>query len=259
MYSIHRVMKREVFIMQVGICDDDAQCRNYLKSLLQENNIFTEPIIISEFSSVQQLSNQLKKVDILFLDIEVGTENSLTYLAQTILLQNYETLNEPIIVLVSSHPCYVTQSYQLPIFQFLLKPVQPALFAKVFIDCQKQYLQMHKHCTVQTEQGVDRILPLKQIVCIKSEKQKIFYYADDYKWYHSKEGSLLHVVEQLQYYGFCQIHKSYIINLAFLSQLKNDSVTLSINHKTTTLPIGEKYSDHVHQQYLQFLATKGAT
>lgn len=245
--------------MQVGICDDDPQCRNYFKTLIQRNNIFTVPMIITEFSSIRQLLNQLKKIDLLFLDIELGNDNTLTYLTQTKSLKNRtaEISNLPIIVLISSHPCYITQSYQLPIFQFLLKPVQSSLFNKVFIDCQKYYLQMHNHCTVQTEQGIIRILPLKQIICIKSEKQKIFYYANDQKWYHSKEESLIRVVERLQYYGFCQIHKSYIINLAFISQLNEDSVTLILNHKFSTLPIGKKYSNHVQQQYLLYSATKG--
>lgn len=239
--------------MQVGICDDDPQCRCFLKTLLKQGTICSEFMIINEFESLQQLTDYTQKIDILFLDIEVGNDNSLTYLSQT----NTLAYN-PIIVLVSSHTCYVTQSYDVPVFQFLIKPIQPELLTQVFMECQKQYINMQKHCTVQTEQGIERILPIQQIVCIKSDKQKIFYYATDQKWYYSKENSLANALKQLQYFGFCQIHKSYLVNFAFVIQIKEQAVTIQLGKKLSTLSVGKKYLTDTQQKYLQYMATKGA-
>ena len=119
--------------MDVGVCDDDAQIRAQLITLLQNKN-WPVPVQIQQFSTLTQVTAWPQPLDVLFLDIEVGQENSLLWLAQ-----HQPLANDPLVVLISSHSCYVTGSYQVSVFQFLLKPLLPDLLYNVFGHCCQQY------------------------------------------------------------------------------------------------------------------------
>lgn len=143
--------------MNVGICDDAQECQLAISQLIEEQHV-PEPINIMTFSTLEALLSQTKLLDILFLDIEVGEENSLECLSQHKELQEI-----PSIVLISSHSCYITKSYQAAIFQYLLKPVYPEIFEQVFSACYERYQRLQQICTLQDEQGL-----VWRFHCIKS-------------------------------------------------------------------------------------------
>lgn len=112
--------------MYVGICDDELTIHTQVADLLKQQK-WPVPIEILSFTSLDGLLEQYQSLDVLFLDIEVGTENSLEFLAK-----QQRMPRRPIIVLISSHSNYITRSYQISVFQFLLKPLQRELFNHVF-------------------------------------------------------------------------------------------------------------------------------
>lgn len=237
--------------MYVTICDDDAQARTQLVTLLQSQN-WPVPVQFQQFDTLPQLTDCSQPMDVLFLDIEVGQENSLAWLSQ-----HQPLANHPLVVLVSSHSCYVTGSYQVSVFQFLLKPFIPALLFKVFGDCCQQYRRHKQYCEVKTESGLERYLPLRHVVCVKSERHKVMYYDIQLQPHYGTERSLLEALQRLQTYGFCQVHKSYLVNLAFITKIDDAKTTLQVEGKTVTLPAGAKYIATARQQHLQYLAEKG--
>ena len=64
--------------MYVGICEDDAEQMLTLTKLI-EAQPSPVPVQILQFATLDQLEQSIKKPDILFLDIEVGKENSIAY------------------------------------------------------------------------------------------------------------------------------------------------------------------------------------
>lgn len=237
--------------MDVGVCDDDAQIRAQLITLLQNKN-WPVPVQIQQFSTLAQVTAWPQPLDVLFLDIEVGQENSLSWLAQ-----HQPLANDPLVVLISSHSCYVTGSYQVSVFQFLLKPLLPDLLYNVFGHCCQQYQRRKQYCEVRTESCLEQFLPLRQVVCVKSQHHKVIYYDTELQPHHGMERSLLAALQRLQSYGFCQIHKSYLVNLSFVTRIEGDKITLQLKGKTVTLPAGAKYIAAARQQHLQYLAEKG--
>lgn len=124
--------------MYVGVCDDDRNSLIEVTQLIKAQEVLT-PIKIITMSTLAELLEVQKKLDILFLDIEIGQENSLDFLNQF-----HNNIQVPTIVLISSHSCYVTRSYQVSVFQFLLKPLQLNLFTQVFADCYQRYIKLQQ-------------------------------------------------------------------------------------------------------------------
>lgn len=233
--------------MYIGICDDEPENLEEIAALIQKQNCLISMEIV-KFSTMQQLCQHTQKLDVLFLDIEVGQENSLEYL----LADKLPYI--PIIVLVSAHPCYVTPSYHAAIFQFLLKPLQPALFAKVFAACCQRFQQLQQCCALKDAQGETCYILLRHIVFIKSERRRVVYCDHNQKQYFSTEQSLQTALERLQHFGFCQIHKSYLVNLAYVDEIKKNCLAVQMTKKMMELSVGKKYLQTVQQRFLDYLA-----
>lgn len=236
--------------MFVGVCDDNFDDRKEIIRLIEKQNS-PVPVQILSFSTIYELEQSKQKPDVLFLDIEIGEENGIEY------VQRLSTLSLiPVIVLVSSHSYYVTPAFTVPVVQFLLKPVQQELFAKVFMDCCKRYMQLQQYCEVSLPNRTKRIFPLNQIVYIKSKSRHLIY-ADIYnRQYYGTEG-LQATLTRLQPFGFCQIHKSYLVNLLFVTAITEERITVQFRNKEKSLPVGKKYASTLKQRYLKYLAIKG--
>ena len=237
--------------MYVGVCDDNIQDREELIRCVKKQDS-PVPVQILSFSTIYELEQSKQKPDVLFLDIEVGEENSIEYFQKSSLLSMI-----PVIVLISSHSYYVTSAFTIPVVQYLLKPVQPELFEKVFVDCCKRYMQLQQYCEVISKNQEKRIFPLRQIVYIKSEYRKLIYTDILNRQYSGMEGLQL-TLNRLQPFGFCQIHKSYLVNLQFVTEITEKGVIVQLRNKKVSLPVGKKYLETARQLYLKYLTVKGA-
>lgn len=236
--------------MYVGICEDDSEQMLALMKLIEHQSA-PVPVQIMQFATLQQLEQSSKIPDILFLDIEVGKENSIAYFEKSAKLSAI-----PIIVLVSAHAYYVTSSFTVPVHQFLLKPIQPELFATVFAGCCKQYMLQQQCCEITSAQGRKLLVPLRTMVFVRSERRMLTYTDVASNTFTGTE-SLQSIYSKLKPFGFCQIHKSYLINMTHLVSLTEQEATLQLQNKSIILPVGKKYADTAKQQYLQYLAEKG--
>jgi len=233
--------------MDVGICDDDQACQLAISQLIKEQHV-PEPINIMTFSTLEALLGQTKLLDLLFLDIEVGEVNSIDCLNQYKELQRI-----PSIVLVSSHSCYTTKSYQATIFQYLLKPVYPEIFEQVFSACYERYQRLQQICTLQDEHGLVWRIPLHKIVCIKIERRRLVYYDEEQKEYWGATQSLTRVLDKLKLFGFCQIAKDCLVNLAYVTSVENNFAVIKLKCQVGKLAVGKKYLEEAKRQYLRYL------
>lgn len=236
--------------MDVGICDDDQACRAAILQLIKTQNVQI-PVNIFIFSTLEELLCTTQSLDLIFLDIEVGQENSLEY------FNRYHNLQRiPLIVLISSHSCYITQSYQVAVFQFLLKPIYPEVFAQVFSACCEQYRKLQQVCDLWDKQGRLWQVPLQRIVCIKSLQRKIIYYDTKESEYFGAASSLAAVLEDLKSFGFCQIAKGCLVNLGYVIDVEKQGVLIRLNNRVGKLTIGKKYLEEAKQQHLRYLVAQ---
>ena len=114
-------------MIKIAICDDEANIRAYLSSLIQAQDC---PCEIVEYASAGDCLADTQKIDLLFLDIELAPSGSgLDGMALARKIRERATVTQPVIIFVTGYERYVFDAFDVGAFQYLLKPVNEEKFA----------------------------------------------------------------------------------------------------------------------------------
>ncbi len=235
-------------MMRIAICDDEANTRAYLLSLIQAQPY---PCEIAEYACADDCLADPQKIDLLFLDIELNPSgNSPDGMALARKIREQNTTAQPVIIFVTGYEQYVFDAFDVGAFQYLLKPVDEKKFAQVFTRAAAQIETAREKpgrvLTLQTS-NTNRSVPLDHIHYIESSDHKVVLHLKDGRLsYYAKIGDLeLELQDQ-----FFRIHKGYLVNLSYVSGYSKTEVTLT--NGETLLLSKYKYQDFV-KAYLRFL------
>ena len=239
-------------MIKIAICDDEANIRAYLSSLIQAQSC---PCEIVEYASAGDFLADHREFDLLFLDIELAPFGSgLDGMALARKIRERATGTQPVIIFVTGYERYVFDAFDVGAFQYLLKPVDEEKFAQVFSRAVAQIaIAKEKPGRVLTLQSANtsKTVPLDSIYYIESSNHKVELHLKDGEFAcYAKIGDLeLELQDQ-----FFRIHKGYLVNLAYVEGYSKSEVTLTNGERL--LLSKYKYQDFV-KAYLHFLK-KGA-
>ena len=178
--------------------------------------------------------------DIIFLDIEMPDMSGIE-------LMKKKSIAEAIPVLITSHPEFAVESYELQAFDYLLKPISAERFARCALRlsnfCQmreKSYAfeEDQESGFIVIKQGHDKYkLPLQEIVYLEAMK--------DYTRIKTVSGQYLvlttlsGLTDKLPADLFVRIHRSYVVNSKKIDVVEKDK----INIQSQVLPIGKSYKN----------------
>ena len=235
-------------MIKIAICDDEANIRAYLISLIRAQSC---PCEIMEYASAGDCLADTQEIDLLFLDIELNTDRSgLDGMALARKIREQVTEIQPVIIFVTGYERYVFDAFDVGAFQYLLKPVDEEKFAKVFSRAVAQIgTAREKPGRVLTLQSANtsKTVPLDSIYYIESSNHKVELHLKNGEFAcYAKIGDLeLELQDQ-----FFRIHKGYLVNLAYVAGYSKRSVTLTNGEEL--LLSKYKYQDFV-KAYLHFL------
>ena len=239
-------------MIKIAICDDEANIRAYLSSLIQAQDC---PCEIVEYASAGDCLADTQKIDLLFLDIELAPSGSgLDGMALARKIRERATVTQPVIIFVTGYERYVFDAFDVGAFQYLLKPVDEEKFAQVFARAVAQIgttkEKLGRVLTLQSA-NTSKTVPLDSIYYIESSNHKVELHLKNGEFAcYAKIGDLeLELQDQ-----FFRIHKGYLVNLAYVAGYSKRSVTLTNGEEL--LLSKYKYQDFV-KAYLHFLK-KGA-
>ena len=239
-------------MIRIAICDDEANIRSYLSSLIGAQSC---PCEIVEYASAGDCLADHREIDLLFLDIELATDRSgLDGMALARKIREQATGTQPVIIFVTGYERYVFDAFDVGAFQYLLKPVDEEKFAQVFARAVAQIgTAKEKPGRVLTLQSANtsKTVPLDSIYYIESSNHKVELHLKDGEFAcYAKIGDLeLELQDQ-----FFRIHKGYLVNLSYVAGYSKTEVTLTNGERI--LLSKYKYQDFV-KAYLHFLK-KGA-
>ena len=239
-------------MIKIAICDDEANIRAYLISLIRAQSCQCE---IVEYVSAGDCLADTQEIDLLFLDIELAPSgSSLNGMALAGQIRERAAGTQPVIIFVTGYERYVFDAFDVGAFQYLLKPVDEEKFAQVFSRAVAQIgTTKEKPGRVLTLQSANtsRTVPLDSIYYIESSNHKVELHLKDGEFAcYAKIGDLeLELQDQ-----FFRIHKGYLVNLSYVAGYSKRSVTLTNGERL--LLSKYKYQDFV-KAYLHFLK-KGA-
>ena len=239
-------------MIKIAICDDEANIRAYLISLIRAQSC---PCEIVEYASAGDCLADTQEIDLLFLDIELTPDRpGLDGMALARKIREQATETQPVIIFVTGYERYVFDAFDVGAFQYLLKPVDEEKFAQVFSRAVAQIgIAKEKPGRVLTFQSANtsKTVPLDSIYYIESSNHKVELHLKDGEFAcYAKIGDLeLELQDQ-----FFRIHKGYLVNLAYVAGYSKTEVTLTNGERL--LLSKYKYQDFV-KAYLHFLK-KGA-
>lgn len=211
--------------MNIALLD---QKQNDLNVLYRHCLKYQRDSSIFAFSSGTELlkSCENRHYDVVFWDIDVTEPNSHT--AASYFADNHSTT---LIYTVRSLDNVIKTS---PFFyQHLIKPIPYESFKAVMDIC----MNSHKSPTLEIKQKNGSIIyqNIYSIVYFESIKHDIILHTNNNKVIKT-HGTITEYITLLQKFSFVQCHKSYCVNLNYITSIKNNLVTL--NFSLQPVPIG---------------------
>ena len=212
-------------MIKIAICDDEANVRAYLSSLIEAQSC---PCEVVEYTSAGDCLADHREFDLLVLDIELSPDRSgLDGMALARKIRECTTGTQPVIIFVTGYERYVFDAFDVGAFQYLLKPVDEEKFAQVFSRAVAQIgTAREKPGRVLTLQSANtsRTVPLDSIYYIESSNHKVELHLKNGEFAcYAKIGDLeLELQDQ-----FFRIHKGYLVNLSYVAGYSKTEVTLT--------------------------------
>ncbi|MCH5267080.1 MAG: response regulator transcription factor [Lachnospiraceae bacterium] len=215
-------------MFRVAICDDEKEylltekelISNYMKTSGYQCEIdtFTSGVQLMEKGS------EVARYDIIFLDVNMEAMDGIETAKQ---IRTYTA--KPYIVFLTAFVSYALEGYKVDAIRYLLK--DDKMLEKEMAECidtivDKMNYVENKH-TFEFQEG-RKTIRLDAVIYIESNLHRLEFHllGQDKKTYTMYE-SLDRIAEELQEYPFCRVHKSYLVNMNYIENIKRYCARLS--------------------------------
>lgn len=234
--------------MNIAICDDNQQYINVLEQyIINKKDIKAE---CDAFYSGEQLIDAYRRgngnYDVIFLDMEMGKVNGIET-ANAIREQDKHV----IIVFVSSHTKYMQACFECLPFRFLVKPVSESEFDKVFCDI-KLCLSGSRSTFVFTENRNKVRLFCEDIIYFECRAHYIYIHTKNN--IHKILRTMSELMDNIDGDTFCQVHKSFAINLNFIKEIRESEIYLYETDEI--IPVSRTYKKLLCEAFINFKERK---
>ena len=228
------------------IIEDQPPAQRILKKYIADmGNLILAGTYNNALTALEDLKNN--PVDLIFLDIHLPKISGIDFLK----ILPYK----PKVILTTAFPDYALKGYELDVADYLLKPFSFERFVKAVtkVTIANQTtptpLPEKEPDFIFIKVGVDyQKIEINQIQFIKSngDYTQLFMV----KGKHLVSHPLKFWIEKLNPKWFCQIHKSYLVNVRHIAKVKGNQVEI----KDNLLPIGRTYREVFFKEYLDRLS-----
>jgi len=234
-------------LINIAICDDIFEVTSQTEALIKKYNptfsidVFHNPIKLIEFLSKSNYH-------LFILDIEFPDSSGLE------IASRIRELNAQVpIVFITSFDSYAMEVFKLHTFDYILKPLNEEKLFPV-LDKVIKYLNIdEKHFVFQFNK-VNYTLPLQEIVFFEKNMRKVLIHTleEDYTVIMTTRDLLANLDD-----NFVRVHNSYVINIRFVREIRNDYLTLDKDKSPDIwIPISKNYKLAARKSILMKLREK---
>ncbi len=239
-------------MIRIAICDDEDGflfLEQKVVSAYMKNHDYQ--YCVDTFSSgidLLQPNGNIEDFDIIFLDINMNELDGLETAKKI-----RECGSRAYIVFVTAFVTYALEGYKVDAIRYLLKEsdsLEPSIEECLDSIIQKMNYKENREIFAFLEG--EKILCPDEIVYIESNLHKLtFYMAEKNVERYSMYEKLDVLDQRLCTYGFCRIHKSFLVNLKYVQEIKRYAVRLTGNicHKSY-LSVSQSRYNHAKEQFI---------
>lgn len=217
--------------MVIGICDDENVIRDKIEKIcINETKKYCEDVVIQKYSDGREVLE--KDFDILILDIEMEDVDG-------IVVKNYfqKRKKDTIIIFVTSHNEMMSQAFGVNVMGFV---------AKSYLDNQLQVMldgAMKRVMNTVSIEGVDS----RKVCYIQAELiYNILHLENETEV--SVRCSSADLEKMLEVVGFIRVHRTYIINMAYVDHIKDKTVLVNKRE----IPVSARLKSRLRKEYSRY-------
>lgn len=217
-------------MIKIAICDDEVTTLHQIKKYLEEYP--KVKFIIDEFQSGEKLLAGGNQYEIILLDIDMKGINGIET-AQQIRLRDKKVK----IIYVTNYSDYTSYAFAVHAFAYLLKPVKKSELYQQ-LDEAFDYFQTPSKILLEfhTTDGIVRV-EAADILYFEYQGHKVFLRT--LKEIYVLKRRITEVALELSDKGFIMPHKSFVVNLYHVKNIKGYDIYLTDN---TLIPLSQKKS-----------------
>ena len=230
--------------MRIAICDDEEVSRKQLhrrvSAYFLDKNMDCS---VSEFSSGEDFVPFNSRFDLVFMDCRLEDGNGIDFIAKI-----REHNAKLFVIFFTNYAEYAIDSIKLDTFRYLLKPVSDEDFSEAL----DTFVNLYQHTRKIIVPTKDRMyyLDADEVIYIEADKKYTIIRTTTGQFRSSKPISQF--VLEINNSHFFQTHRSYILNMKYISSIDKKTVILTNGEKV--LCSSQKYDEFLkgYMSYLKY-------
>lgn len=205
--------------MRIAIVEDEAavrqQMQGYLERYSREYGTAAEVTLFED--GLELLENYRPVYDLILMDIEMRHLDGMETARRL-----RELDGSVMLIFITNMAQYAIKGYAVGALDYILKPVPYFAFSEQLKKAEKALARKERHyLAVQVDGGLRR-LDTARIYYLESEGHRVHYYTEDGDF--AAPGSLKAVEEKLQGLPFARCNSGYLVNLAQVQAVRQNTV-----------------------------------
>ncbi len=226
--------------LEIGICDDEVLAVRQLSRLVQrvveEENLICK---IYSFTSGEQLLQEVRKMDMVFLDIEMPNLDGIV--VGNKIRKMHENCK---IIMATGRTERFKEAFKFQAFRFITKPFEVEEIKEVLDAYQDLEIGMET-IKLYKDRNPYNIVQ-KQIQYIISYDSYTEYFVDGKKFRQTYSLNQLETI--LDSRCFYRVHRQYLVNLYWIQNYKNEIIYIG----TEQIPVSRRKRKEFEKFYLEF-------
>ena len=234
--------------LTVAVCDDLKESLIQISNLLEEISYVKK---IDTFSDINLFYEELKNgkyYDVIFMDIDWKQEKTgIDFAAE---LQKHSS--NSLIIYVTAY----TMEYVEDVFLqasnlsgFLMKPVKKEQLERNLEKIRRRQQDIEGKLLVR-QKGAMIAIPLKEILYLESKLHKVNIMLKDESYLCNEQ---LSSVKKRLNEQFLEIHKSYLVNMEYIQELKNGEVVLT---NGIVLSVSKTRASEAKKRFFEYMSRR---
>lgn len=238
----------DALFYRVAIVDDCEEDALALEALLAKFSKTSDlNLQVKRFPNASEFLKATKKVDIVFLDIDMPEMNGLE-LAKKI----RQASSKILIIFCTQLEQFAINGYEVNALGYLLKPIDPYWFEFVMNKAASSLRAGRRSIIVVKSASEQKLVNISDIVYIEVQVHNIYYYClQEGKLVTIKSrGTMREVSDKLAHNHFARCSMCYLVNLRKVIAVKKNEVVLP----GATLPISRTFKQEFNEEFMQYLS-----